>query len=43
VFPGRPGYAARSIEAQPDVLDVISLLRLNYDRAVSRHGLPVSA
>jgi len=43
VFPGRPGYAARSIEAQQDVLDVIELLRLNYDRAISRHGLPVSA
>jgi len=43
VFPGRPGYAARSIETQQDVLDVIELLRLNYDRAIARHGLPVSA
>jgi len=41
VFPGRPGYAARSIKTPEDVLDVIELLRLNYDRAIARHGLPV--
>ena len=40
VFPGKPGYAARRIETEGDVLDVIELLRLNYDRAVERHGLP---
>jgi len=40
VFPGRPGYAARRIETQDDVHDVIALLRLNYDRAISHHGLP---
>ncbi len=40
VFPGRPGYAARLIETEDDVRDVIALLRLNYDRAVQRHGLP---
>ena len=40
VFPGRPGYAARLIESEDDVRDVIALLRLNYDRAVQRHGLP---
>ncbi|MDP2709614.1 MAG: DUF5519 family protein [Solirubrobacteraceae bacterium] len=40
VFPGKPGYAARRIETQADVLDVIALLRLNYDRAVEHHGLP---
>ena len=41
VFPGKPGYAARRIETDSDVRDVIDLLRLNYDRAVARHGLPV--
>lgn len=43
VFPGRPGYASRQIETADDVADVIALLRLNYDRAVDRHGLPDSA
>ena len=42
VFPGKPGYAARRIETQDDVRDVIALLRLNYERAVSTHGLPDS-
>jgi CRISPR/Cas system endoribonuclease Cas6 (RAMP superfamily) len=32
VFPGRVGPAARRIESDEDVRDVISLLRLNYDR-----------
>jgi len=40
VFPGRPGFGARTIETAADVDDVIALLRLNYDRVVSRHGLP---
>jgi PhnB protein len=40
VFPGREGPAARRIEDESDVRDVIELLRLNYDRVVSRHGLP---
>ncbi len=40
VFPGKPGYAARKIETEEDVRDVIELLRLNYDRAVERYGLP---
>src|SRR5688572_20289442 len=39
VFPGREGPAARRIEDQADVRDVIELLRLNYDRVVARHGL----
>ena len=43
VFPGKPGYASRRLETEEDVLDAIELLRLNYDRAVSRHGLPVGA
>jgi Family of unknown function (DUF5519) len=40
VFPGKEGPAARRIEDEADVRDVIKLLRLNYDRAVARHGLP---
>jgi hypothetical protein len=40
VFPGREGPAARRIEDQTDIRDVIELLRLNYDRVVARHGLP---
>lgn len=43
VFPGKPGYAARRIETEEDVRDAIELLRLNYDRAVARHGLPTEA
>jgi len=43
VFPGKPGYASRKIESEDDIRDVIELLRLNYDRAVTRHGLPASA
>jgi hypothetical protein len=43
VFPGKPGPAARRIEDESDVRDVIELLRLNYDRAVARHGLPAEA
>ena len=40
VFPGRPGFAARRIESDADVQDVIALLRLNYDRIAARHGQP---
>jgi len=40
VFPGKPGFAARAIESEDDVHDVIALLRLNYDRAIATHGLP---
>ena len=36
VFPGKKGWAARGIAGEDDVQDVIRLLRLNYDRAVSR-------
>src|SRR6478736_8326234 len=36
MFPGRVGLAARRIQNEDDVLDVIELLRLNYDRAVDR-------
>ena len=40
VFPGKQGPAARRIENEDDVRDVIELMRLNYDRAVSRYGMP---
>jgi len=35
-----PGWAARRIEDESDIRDVIELMRLNYDRVISRHGLP---
>lgn len=43
VFPDRPGFGARRVETEADVEDVIALMRLNYDRVVSRHGLPSEA
>jgi Family of unknown function (DUF5519) len=43
VFPGKPGYGSRRIEDADDVRDVIAILRLNYDRAVAKHGLPAEA
>jgi hypothetical protein len=42
VFPGREGPAARRIENEADVDDVIELMRLNYDRVVANHGLPTA-
>ena len=42
VFPGKVGPAARRIENDADVEDVIRLLRMNYDRLATRHGLPAS-
>ena len=39
VFPDSQGPAARRIETEADVRDVIALMRLNYDRAVAQHGL----
>jgi hypothetical protein len=35
-----PGWAAKRIESDDDVTDVIALLRLNYDRVIERYGLP---
>ena len=32
VFPGKEGPAARRMESEQDVDDVIALMRLNYDR-----------
>jgi hypothetical protein len=40
VFPGKPGFGARAIQDEDDVREVIEMMRLNYDRAVERHGLP---
>jgi luciferase-like monooxygenase len=40
VAPDKPAWAAKRIETDQDVLDVIELLRINYDRVVARHGLP---
>ena len=39
VFPGRVGPAARQIDSEDDVRDVIAMMRLNYDRAAARQGL----
>jgi hypothetical protein len=36
VFPGKPGPAARKIETEADVDEVIELMRLNYDRVRAR-------
>jgi hypothetical protein len=36
VFPGKAGPAARRIQSDDDIRDVIELMRLNYDRAVAR-------
>jgi hypothetical protein len=38
VFPDREGPAARGIESEVDVEDVIALMRINYDEAVERAG-----
>jgi hypothetical protein len=38
VFPGREGMAARRMETDADVGDVIELMRLNYDRVTRAHA-----
>jgi hypothetical protein len=43
VFPGKPAMAARRIDTQEDVDEVIELMRVNYDRIVARYGLPSEA
>jgi len=40
VFPGKPGFGARTIATDQDETEVIALMRVNYDRVVARHGLP---
>jgi Family of unknown function (DUF5519) len=42
VFPGKPGYASRALAGEADVQDAIALIRLNYERAAGRHGVPSS-
>src|SRR4051794_17980162 len=39
VFPGKTGPAARRIDSDEDVREVIELMRLNYDRIIARYGL----
>jgi hypothetical protein len=36
----KPGFAARPLRDDADVAAALWLLRLNYDRAVARYGLP---
>ena len=43
VFPGREGPAARRIDGDADVEDVIALMRRNYDAAVDRGGRAAEA
>jgi hypothetical protein len=43
VFADKTGPAARRIENDADVRDVIELMRLNYHRVVTRHGAPAAA
>ncbi len=43
VNPHSTKMAARRIESDADVREVIELLRLNYDRVVARYGLPAVA
>jgi hypothetical protein len=43
VFPDKRGPASRQIADDADVLDVIAIMRLNYDRVIARHGLPEDA
>lgn len=40
VSPGKPGFAARAMQDEADVQDVITMLRINYERVVEKHGLP---
>ena len=39
VFPGKAGPAARRIETEADVEEVVELMRLNYDRIIASYGL----
>jgi Family of unknown function (DUF5519) len=43
VNPHSTKMAARRMEDEADVRDVIELMRLNYDRVVAQHGLPAKA
>ena len=39
-FPHKIAWGARYLEDDEDVDETIALMRLNYDRAVERHGVP---
>jgi hypothetical protein len=43
IFPDSVGPAARLIENETDIREVIALLRLNYDRVMASHGQPAEA
>jgi hypothetical protein len=43
VFPHKQGPAARKIENDADIRDVIELMRLNYERIAARYGTPAQA
>jgi hypothetical protein len=43
VFPDKHGPAARKIENDDDVRDVIELMRLNYERVAARQGASARA
>jgi Family of unknown function (DUF5519) len=43
VFPHKHSPAARKIENEDDVRDVIELMRLNYDRIAARQSSPAPA
>jgi hypothetical protein len=43
VMPDNPGWAARRMHDDADVDDVIALMRMNYDRVVTRYGTPIAA
>jgi hypothetical protein len=43
VFPQKRGPAARRIENEADLRDVVELLRLNYEDVIAREGLPTQA
>ena len=40
IFPGKPGFGSRALATDADVEDAIALIRINYERAVARHGVP---
>ena len=43
VAPDKTAWASRRIENEADVRDVIEMMRMNYDRVVTRYGLPAHA
>jgi hypothetical protein len=43
VAPDKTAWASRRIENEADVRDVIEMMRMNYDRVVTRYGLPAQA